>query len=69
MVFNFESGKPVNVENSQQFVTYHPRCGTSFMFVIMLMSMIVYMLDSRAGIRRQTGAAHRHAACSDRPEL
>jgi uncharacterized protein YqhQ len=40
VVFNFESGKPVNVDNAQQFVTWHPRCGTSFMFVIMLMSMI-----------------------------
>jgi uncharacterized protein YqhQ len=44
VVFNFESGKPVTVENSQQFTTYHPRCGTSFMFVIMLMSMICYIL-------------------------
>ena len=44
VVFNFESGKPVNVENAQKFVTWHPRCGTSFMFVIMLISMIVYMI-------------------------
>jgi uncharacterized protein YqhQ len=44
VVFNFESGKPVNVENAQSFVTFHPRCGTSFMFVIMLISMLVYML-------------------------
>jgi uncharacterized protein YqhQ len=44
VVFNFESGKPVNVENAQQFVTWHPRCGTSFMFVIMLISMVVYMI-------------------------
>jgi len=44
VVFNFESGKPVNVENAQQFVTFHPRCGTSFMFVIMLISMVVYMM-------------------------
>jgi uncharacterized protein YqhQ len=44
VVFNFESGKPVNVENAQSFVTFHPRCGTSFMFVIMLISMVVYML-------------------------
>jgi uncharacterized protein YqhQ len=43
VVFNFESGKPVSVENAQQFVTWHPRCGTSFMFVIMLISMLVYM--------------------------
>jgi uncharacterized protein YqhQ len=44
VVFNFESGKPVNVENSQQFTTFHPRCGTSFMFVIMFLSMIFYIL-------------------------
>ena len=44
VVFNFESGQPVNVENSQKFVTFHPRCGTSFMFVIMLISMLCYML-------------------------
>jgi uncharacterized protein YqhQ len=43
VVFNFESGKPVNVANAQKFVTWHPRCGTSFMFVIMLISMLVYM--------------------------
>jgi uncharacterized protein YqhQ len=44
VVFNFESGKPVNVENAQSFVTWHPRCGTSFLFIIMLMSMVVYMI-------------------------
>ena len=36
VVFNFESGKPVNVENAQKFTTFHPRCGTSFLFVMML---------------------------------
>jgi uncharacterized protein YqhQ len=44
VVFNFESGKPVSVENAQKFVTWHPRCGTSFLFVIMLISMLVYMI-------------------------
>ena len=34
VVFNFESGKPVNVENAQKFTTFHPRCGTSFLFVV-----------------------------------
>ena len=42
VVFNFESGKPVTVENAQQFVTWHPRCGTSFLLVVMLISMMVY---------------------------
>jgi len=44
VVFNYESGQAVNIENAQKFVTWHPRCGTSFMFVIMLLSMFVYML-------------------------
>ncbi|MDX2180195.1 MAG: DUF1385 domain-containing protein [Bryobacteraceae bacterium] len=43
VVFNFESGKPVTVENAQKFVTWHPRCGTSFLIVVMLISMVVYM--------------------------
>jgi uncharacterized protein YqhQ len=43
VVFNFESQKPLSVENAQSFVTFHPRCGTSFMIVIMLISMVVYM--------------------------
>ncbi len=42
VVFNFESGKPVTVENSQSFTTFHPRCGTSFLLVVMVLSMIVY---------------------------
>jgi uncharacterized protein YqhQ len=42
VVFNFESGKPVTVENAQRFVTWHPRCGTSFLLVVMVISMVVY---------------------------
>ncbi len=44
VVFNFESGKPVNVPNAQSFVTFHPRCGTSFLLVVMVISMILYTL-------------------------
>jgi uncharacterized protein YqhQ len=44
VVFNFESRKAVTVENAQKFVTFHPRCGTSFLLVIMTISMIVYAL-------------------------
>jgi uncharacterized protein YqhQ len=42
VVFNFESGKPVNVTNAQKFTTYHPRCGTSFLFVVFIVSFIFY---------------------------
>lgn len=44
VVFNYESGEPVTVENAQKFVTWHPRCGTSFLLVVMVLSMLVYAL-------------------------
>lgn len=44
VVFNYESGKPVTVENAQKFVTFHPRCGTSFMLVMLVIAMVVYAL-------------------------
>src|SRR5712692_10684585 len=42
VVFNFESGKPVTVPNAQRFTTYHPRCGTSFLFVVIIVSIVFY---------------------------
>ncbi len=43
-VFNFESGKPVSVENARAFSRLHPRCGTSFLLVVMIVSLLVFML-------------------------
>ena len=42
VVFNFESGQPVTVENARRFTTFHPRCGTSFLLVVMVFSMVIY---------------------------
>ncbi len=44
VVFNFESGQPVSVANAQRFTTFHPRCGTSFLFVLFLLAIPVYAL-------------------------
>ncbi len=44
VVFNYESGKPVDVANAQSFRTFHPRCGTSFLMVVMVVSIIVYAM-------------------------
>lgn len=42
VVYNFESGKKINCNNSQKFSTKHPRCGTSFLFILMLITIIAY---------------------------
>ena len=43
-VFNFESGQPVSVQNARGFSRLHPRCGTSCLLVVMLMSMALFLL-------------------------
>ncbi|HEY2114224.1 MAG TPA: DUF1385 domain-containing protein, partial [Candidatus Angelobacter sp.] len=43
-VFAFENNDPLNVANAQKYVTWHPRCGTSFLMTVMLIAMFVYML-------------------------
>jgi uncharacterized protein YqhQ len=44
VVFNYESGEPVTVAAAQRFTTFHPRCGTSFLFVLFFLAVPVYSL-------------------------
>ena len=44
VVYNFESGQKLKVKNAQSFPTQHPRCGTSFMFIVLLSAIIVFSL-------------------------
>jgi uncharacterized protein YqhQ len=43
-IFAFESGGPLTVENVRKFSRLHPRCGTSFLLVVMLVSIFVFSL-------------------------
>jgi len=43
-VFAFESRNPLTVENAQSYSTFHPRCGTSFLMTVMIISIVIYML-------------------------
>jgi uncharacterized protein YqhQ len=43
-VFAFENGDPLEVAAVQKYSTYHPRCGTSFLMTVMLISIGFYML-------------------------
>ena len=43
-VFAFENGDPLNTASVQKYSTYHPRCGTSFLMTVMLISIGFYML-------------------------
>jgi uncharacterized protein YqhQ len=43
-VFAFENGDALTTSEVQKYSTYHPRCGTSFLMTVMLISIGFYML-------------------------
>ena len=45
-VYAFENGDPLNTASVQKYSTFHPRCGTSFLMTVMLISIMVYILVS-----------------------
>lgn len=38
----YESGKTLTVENAREFTTLHPRCGTSFLLIVMVLSIVLF---------------------------
>jgi uncharacterized protein YqhQ len=45
----YESGEMLTPENAQKHTTRHPRCGTSFLLVVMVMSVLVFALTGWSG--------------------
>jgi uncharacterized protein YqhQ len=43
-VYAFENGDPLETAAVQKYSTYHPRCGTSFLMTVMIISIVVYTL-------------------------
>lgn len=41
-ISTFEAELPLTVENARKFTTQHPRCGTSFLFFLILISIILF---------------------------
>lgn len=46
-VYCNENDLPLTPENARQFTTLHPRCGTAFMFIVMIISMILFLFVGR----------------------
>ncbi|OXT09185.1 hypothetical protein CE561_01805 [Thermoanaerobacterium thermosaccharolyticum] len=38
----FEHEEELTVENARKYTTLHPRCGTNFLFIVMIVSIIVF---------------------------
>jgi uncharacterized protein YqhQ len=51
-VYTFEAREDLEVRNAQKYSTLHPRCGTSFLLVVMVVSIVVFSIahfDSISG--------------------
>lgn len=45
-IFCYEAGEELTVENVKKFSKEHPRCGTSFLFSVMIISILVFSVVS-----------------------
>lgn len=43
-IYAYENDMELTPENAKQFTTLHPRCGTSFLLIVMLITIIVFSI-------------------------
>lgn len=46
-IFCYENGEELTVENVKKYTRFHPRCGTSFLLFVMVVSIIVFSTMGR----------------------
>lgn len=49
-IFAFEEGEELTPEEAAKFTTRHPRCGTNWLLVVMVVSILIFSLLGRPGI-------------------
>ncbi len=54
-IFCYESGEELTVENARKFSRLHPRCGTSFLLIVMVISIILFSFISVENIFARLG--------------
>jgi len=45
----YEAGVELNVSNAKEFSRFHPRCGTSFIFIVALISILFFLIMPDSG--------------------
>ncbi|GAM09549.1 putative protein [Geobacter sp. OR-1] len=43
-IFAFEAGEDLTVENVRKYSRLHPRCGTSFLLIVMVVSIVIFSM-------------------------
>ena len=56
----YEAKLPLTVENARKMTRLHPRCGTSFLFVVMIVSILARGLSARGAEAPAPADRRRH---------
>ena len=54
-IYCYEAGLPLTVENAREQSRFHPRCGTSFLFIVIFISILVFSLIRTEGTLARMG--------------
>ena len=54
-IFCYEAGLPLTVDNAREQSRFHPRCGTSFLFLVIFISILVFSLIRTEGTLARMG--------------
>ena len=54
-IFCYEAGLPLTVENARIQSRFHPRCGTSFLFYVIFISILIFSLIRTEGTLSRMG--------------
>ena len=54
-IFRYEAGLPLTVENARIQSRFHPRCGTSFLFIVIFISILVFSFVRTEGTLARMG--------------
>jgi len=49
-IFAFENGQDLTLENIRKYTTHHPRCGTNWLMIVMIISIFIFSFLGRPGI-------------------
>lgn len=55
-IFTYEAGEELTVANARQHSTLHPRCGTSFLLIVMVVSILVFALLGEGSLWYRIGS-------------
>lgn len=56
VIHAYEAGEELTVESARKYTTLHPRCGTAFLLIVMVLAVLVFSLLGSPGLLWRIGS-------------